>query len=421
MTPAGGTEGAPVRPLWRERDFVVFWGAQTFSVAGDSFAYVAVPLLVLHVTGSVAQMGLLTGVAGVASIVAGLFAGALVDRFDRRALLIYCDLARVVSYGLIPLAWTFGPQVWLLYVVLPVSEAIGMVFQVTYVTAVRTLVRDDRVTEANGLLYATYAAAGIAGPLLAGLVTERFGATAAVAVNAASFAVSVVGIRLIRFGGQATAPDGQAVPARQGPWRELLAGVRFLWRHPVLRPLTVLLSFLVFLTYGLTDVLIYFFKHDLGRSDGEVGVILAIAGLGTIAGSLLAAPVRRRLWFGASWIGAQAVGALAMAGIGLSGDIPVITALAAAYLACASVAGISSMSLRQQVTPDRLLGRVTSAFWTIHNSTGPVGAALLTWMAGRYGAAEVFLLAGGGCLLIAVAALLTPVRRAAPEQPEHTV
>ncbi len=59
--------------------------------------------------------------------------------------------------------------------------------------------------------------------------------------------------------------------------------------------------------------------------------------------------------------------------------------LAALYLGCASVAGICSMSLRQQVTPDHLLGRVTAAFWTIHFSLGPLGAALLTWTAGHYG------------------------------------
>lgn len=87
----------------------------------------------------------------------------------------------------------------------------------------------------------------------------------------------------------------------------------------------------------------------------------------------------------------------------------------ALYLGCVSVAGICSMSLRQQVTPDHLLGRVTSAFWTIHFSMGPVGAAVLTWGAARYGTTPVFVLAGVGCLLIAMTALFTPVRGRHPE------
>ncbi|MFF5205379.1 MFS transporter [Streptosporangium sp. NPDC000396] len=415
MTKTEEKERGPARPLWRDRDFNVFWAAQTLSVAGDSFAYIAIPLLVLHMTGSVTQMGLLTGIAGAASVGAGVFAGVLVDQLDRRTLLICCDLARMALYGLIPLVWWFGPQVWLLYVVLPISEAIGMVFQVTYVTAVRNLVDGDRVTEANGRLYATSAAAGVAGPLLAGVVSGQFGPTASIAINAASFAVSAAAVFFVRFRGRVAVPADEA-PQRQKPWQELSAGARFLWRHPVLRALTVLLSFFIFLTLGLTDVLIYYLKHDLGRSDGTVGTVLAIAAMGTIAGSLLAASIRRRLGFGASWIGAIAVSGLAIACIGASGEIPVVATLMAVYLGCVSVAGICSMSLRQQVTPDHLLGRVTSAFWTIHFSLGPVGAAALTWGVGRYGVTAVCLFAGSACLLIAMIALFTPIRQPDPER-----
>nr|WP_225311120.1 MFS transporter [Microbispora cellulosiformans] len=411
-------------PLWRDRNFMVFWGSQTLSVAGDSFALIAVPLLVLHVTGSVAQMGLLTGLASAASVAAGVFAGVLADRLDRRRLLIWCDLARMALYGIVPVAWAFGPKIWLLYVVLPAAEAIGMVFQVTYVTVVRNLVEPSRITEANGRLGATSAAAGIGGPLLAGVVAGWAGPTAAIAVNAASFGISALGVVMIRFGQPSAArgvwqageaPEGQEDQEARGPWREMLAGARFLWRQPVLRALTVLLSFFIFLTLGLTDVLIYHLKHDLGQPDGAVGAVLAVAGLGTVAGSLLVGPVRRRLGFGASWIGAIAVAGLAVVGLGTSGGVPAVAAAAAVYLGCVSVAGIASMSLRQQVTPDHLLGRVTSAFWTIHFSLGPAGAAVLTWGAQRHGVAAVCLLAGVACLLIALAAFFTPIRQPNPE------
>lgn len=90
--------------------------------------------------------------------------------------------------------------------------------------------------------------------------------------------------------------------------------------------------------------------------------------------------------------------------------------MTAAFLGCVSVAGTCSMSLRQEVTPDHLLGRVTSAFWTIHYSAAPVGAAVLTWAAQRHGTAPVGLAAGACCLLIAALALLTPVRQPRPER-----
>ena len=133
--------------------------------------------------------------------------------------------------------------------------------------------------------------------------------------------------------------------------------------------LTVLLTFFIFATYGLPDVLIYYLKHGLGQGDGVVGLVLAIAALGTVAGALAVAPLRRRLGFGRlldrrAWCCAGSPSA----GLGASGSVPAVAVLAAFYLGCISVAGISSMSLRQEVTPDYLLGRVTAAFWTIHFS-----------------------------------------------------
>ncbi|MEW2379572.1 MFS transporter [Micromonospora sp. NPDC047812] len=403
------------RPLWRDRDFGAYWAAQSLSAAGDSFAYIAVPLLVLHATGSVAQMGLLTAAAGAASVGAGIFGGVLVDRYDRRKLMITADLARLVLYGLIPLAWLGGPQVWLLFVVLPICEAAGMVFQVAAVTAVRNLVDRPRITEANGRLQATYAAAAVLGPLLAGVVSARFGPTAAIAINAASFALSALGLWVVRLRRPDEGAEAGGAVAREGRLAEFLAGARFLWRQPVLRSLTVLLSVFIFLTYGFTDVLVYHVKHDLGGSDGTVGTVLGLAALGTVVGALLVAPLRRRRGFGITWIGAHAVCGLAIVGIGVVGSVRGVTVLTAVYLCGVSVGGICSMSLRQEITPDHLLGRVTSAFWSTHYALGPAGAAVLTWAAGRYGVTAVTLVAGTGCLLVAVGGLFTPVRRAGSE------
>jgi MFS family permease len=441
--------------LWRDRRFCVFLTSQTLSVAGDSFALIAVPLLILRATGSVAQMGLLTGAAGAAAVVAGIFAGVLVDWLDRWILMAACDLARMLLYGLIPLVWSVHPEVWLLYVILPVCAALGMVFQVGYVTVVPVLSGPARITEANGLLYGAASSAAIAGPLLAGLVSAALGPAGAIAVDAVSFAASAAGVLLVRrsllvaktggaypavsgglvadgcsampsttgtpdiAGGpdrEATGiPDAAGEPGRGGSWRELLAGARFLWAHPVLRALTVLLTFFIFATEGLPDVLIFYVKHDLGRGDGVVGLVLAVAALGTVVGALVVAPLRRRLGFGTCWIGSVLLCGVAVGGLGATGSVPPTAVLAAVYLGCTSVAGICSMSLRQQVTPDHLLGRVTAAFWTIHFSLGPIGVALLTWAAGRFGVEPACMASAAACLLLGAAALLTPIRQRAPE------
>ncbi|MER5436133.1 MFS transporter [Streptomyces sp. NPDC002588] len=410
-TGSGTGEG---QPLWKQRDFGIFWAAQTLSFLGDSFALIALPLLVLQATGSLARMGLLTAVGGAASVVAAVFAGAVVDRVDRRRLLIACDLVRMVLYGLIPLVWLFGPRIWLLYTVLPLCEAVGMLFAVGYVTFVRGLVGTGQLTEANGRLGATAAAAGVLGPLCAGLLAAWTGPAAAVGVDAASFGVSAACLSVVRI--RKRPPDeqspGEPGARTAGLWRDLRAGVAFLYRHPVLRALTGLLFVFSFLTLGLNDLVIYHLKHDLGQDDGTVGSVMAAGALGTIAGSLLVARVRRRLGFGPTWTVSVAVSGVAVAGLGWARDVPVVGALAAVFLACVAVAGTCSMSLRQEVTPEPLLGRVTSAFWTLHYAAAPVGAAVLTWAAQRHGTAPVALAAGGACVLVAGVALVTPVRGA---------
>jgi MFS family permease len=421
----------PGRSLWRNRNFTVFLTAQTLSALGDSFSRVAIPLLVLHSTGSVVQMGLVTGLTGVASLITCPFAGMVADRVNRRALLMSCDIARCVLFALIPLAWLGSPQVWLVYVVVPLGGVFAMLFQVTYVTVVPAIVESDQITEANGRLYGSYAMAEVGGPLAAGVVSSLFGPSVAIAVDAASFALSALGILAVRL--HAARPDGSTVqpdPAEpdvvrpepagsrhRAVLRDFLAGARFLWRHPVLRPLTILLSLLTFLTYGIDDVIIYHLKHDLAQPDRAVGYVLAAGTVGTLVASLAVPRLRKRLGFGVSWIGAFALAGVAVAFLGPAGDVPVTAGLTTVLLFGTGVAGICSMSLRQEVTPSDLLGRVTSAFWTIHYALGPPGAAVLTLATAAYGITPVCLAAGVAMLLIALSGTFTAIVRSGPERP----
>jgi MFS family permease len=240
--------------LWKNRNFRALLTAQTLSAFGDAFSYVAVPLLILHTTGSVLQMGVVTGLVGAASMLTGVFAGVIADRFDRRALLRICDVARCLIFASIPVVWAVGPQLWFLYLVLPLASAFSTVFQVAYVSLVPSLVPADQITAANGRLYGSYSTTYLIGPALAGVVSSRFGPSVAIAVDAASFALSALGIGFIR-----PTPAGDDAPAAEPHHAAgtFLAGAQFVWRHPVLRPLTALLAVLTFFTFGLNDVIIW--------------------------------------------------------------------------------------------------------------------------------------------------------------------
>ncbi|WP_306336670.1 MFS transporter [Streptomyces sp. KL118A] len=417
------TDRTPTNSLWGNRNYRIFLVIQTLSALGDSFSFVAIPLLVLHSTGSVVQMGLVTGLTGVASIVTGLFAGVIADRFDRRRLLMLADVARCLLYALIPLVWLFATPMWLIYTVVPLTGGFAMLFQVTYVTVVPAIVEPDQIIRANAHLYGSYAVATVGGPTLAGLVAAAFGPVAAIGIDAATFAVSAAGLLLVRLRPTPRPTEGKRAGQEQergtgrgaeraGVRGEFLAGFRFLWAHPVLRPLTVLLSLFIFLTHGMTDVIIFRVKEDLGHGDGTVGYVLSAGTIGTFIASFLVARLRKGIGFGPSWIGAVTLAGIAVGCLGLTGSVPVIGALSATMLLATGVAGICSMSLRQEVTPGHLLGRVTAAFWTTHYSLGPLGAAAVTAAAAGFGVARVCLAVGAGVVCVALSGTLTGIVRA---------
>ncbi|MGW7437047.1 MFS transporter [Streptomyces sp. NPDC054849] len=427
-------------PLRRNKDFNVFWLGQALSVLGGSVSLLALPLLVLDATGSIVQMGLVTVVSGATAIGTGVFAGYVVDRADRRRLMIVCDLVRAVLLGAVPLVWwAAGPQIWLLYVLTALVAVLKTLFDVAYVTAVPNLVRTQDLTAANGRLMGTFALGTLLGPVAAGFITAGVGADWALAVDGATFLVSAASLGWVRFtprppgdrtgtdkaragaasgagvaaasGSGSGAVSAQASGAASGVLREMfVVGFRFLWSHPLLRPLTIQLTLLTFVTMGATDLLIYRVQHDLGCNAATLGYVIAVSGAGAVAAALTAGRLRRILGFGTCWLTSVAMIAVGVAVTGVSRSVPVIAALAAVFMFGITLGGICTMTLRQEVTPDHLLGRVTSAFWTVHNASGPVGAAVLTLMAARHGVPAVSLAGGALCLLVLGAGLLTPLR-----------
>jgi MFS family permease len=146
-----------------------------------------------------------------------------------------------------------------------------------------------------------------------------------------------------------------------------------------------------------------------------VGAVLGVAGIGTVLAAALTPLLRRTLGFGPCWLGSYVICGAAVAMAGLSHRAALIAVLVLCYSFGMGVAGISSMSLRQVVTPDRLLGRVTSAFWTAHGALAPVGAAVLTTLVGRFGVRAPLVGAGLVFGVVVIIGAFTAIRQRHPE------
>ncbi|GAB4213897.1 MAG: hypothetical protein OHK0022_51650 [Roseiflexaceae bacterium] len=413
MAQAQPEQQTPGARLWRNRNFNIFWLGQTLSVLGDAFALIALPLLVFQLTESVFQMGLITSVAGVSMLITGLFAGVIVDRVDRRRLMIGCDIGRALIFATIPLGWwLIGPQLWLIYFVAIAGTALGMVFQVAYSSSIPNIVDADQLTDANSRLQITYALGTAVGPFLAGYFSGRFGPAAAIGVDAVSFAVSAISLLFIRL---RPVVSDQPERGRGLSFDEIVAGMRFVLTDPVLRSVAVIFFLFTLVASGGYDLFIYYLKNDLGQNDTAVGVVFGVAALGGVLGGVLVPMLRRRFGFGACFIIGMVIECTAIALIGLAATVPLIALLAACMAFANTVKLIVSMSLRQEITPAHLLGRVTSAFWILIRVPRPIGAAVTTAIGAQVGAPAMLVMMGVAGVLIALFGLLTPARIRSPE------
>lgn len=412
---APGEAGNHDEPLSANRDFRTFWLGMALSCLGSSFTVIALPLLVLESTGSVAHMGMITAVRSAGGLVVSLFAGPLVDRMDRRRLMLWADVGRMAIYGAIPMGtWLFGPSTLFLAICVVIGEALTTIFSVTFNAAVANLVPASRLTEANSRLQATFATFYVIGPVLAGIFCTRLGAANAILVDAISFGVSALAFtRLTLRYGAARSPMAHSRP--ESTLDELLAGIRFILHNPVIRASAFLTIGVYFCGAATIDLFIYYLKHDLGRSDDSVGVLLGIAGIGAALGGLATPYLRRRFGFGPSFLASILVrgGALLLAH--WVTDLAAMVVLAVLFMLGEYLAMILWGTLRQEMTPDRLRGRVSAAASAL-SVAGPIGAAVLTGIAARHGTATAFQVGGTIILGCFVAGIFSAARARHPER-----
>lgn len=394
-----------VAPLSRNRDFNVFWAGQALSGLGDAFATVAAPLLVLQATGSLARMGRFSAIVAGSYLASGFFAGSIVDRVDRRRLMIACDAGRAVIYAAVPLVWWLrGPSYPVLVVAAALGAFLGNIFQVAAITAVANLVPREQLLAANGRMHGAWAAMFFVGPMLAGEVCQRVGAVAGIAVDASSFVLSALSLLLVRARFKSA-----AAPSREGALGDFALGVRFLWREPVLRATAVLLALSALLMGGRENFLIFQVKRALHRDDRAVGQVFAMAAVGALVASVSAARLRARVGYAASWIGAGLVMGVAVTAVGGARSVAQLGALAACVGFAEALRGINTMTLRQEITPDHMLGRVTASFWTILTFPAAIGAEANGRIAERFGVAPTLTALGLALCALMLLATRSPI------------
>ena len=356
------------------RRYWTLWASSAFANLGDGVFQVAVALIVVDLTRSPA---LVAGVA-LANKLPWLFlalpAGAIADRLDRRMTMLWANTARVGL--LVGLALASAADVSTIGLLYGVSLGLGVaevLFDTSSQTMMPAVVDKPDLSRANGRLFAAELVMNqFVGPPLGGYLMA-VSAAVAVGVSAGTYVAALVGL-LVLGGTYRTARSGPRTRMRT----DIAEGVRYLMRHRLLRTLGWLLGAqnllanagaAVFVLYATSD------SYGLGLSDEGVGLLFTVMAIGGVVGSFVGAPLERRMGRSAVLLLCLVCNAAAWLIPAVSRNV-VIVALGFILTGTAAMWNVVTVSLRQRVIPDELLGRVNSAYRLLGWGSLPIGAAV---------------------------------------------
>ena len=386
-------------PLWRNLQFQTLWLSQAASSLGSGVADVAYPLAILALTGSPARAGLFAAVQTAGMVVGALPGGQLADRRDRRTIVVIAESLRALITTVVVLGLIMG---WLsLGVLIAAAALLGAgqsVSGAARLPLVRSVVPASQITTALTQDEVRQNGAALAGPPLAGALygIRALAHAAPFLFTAASFMLSVLGavaMKLLPAGpddgaksaeqpGARPAEAGEAEPRRDGG---MLAGLRLLWANPVLRAAMVLIMLANAVGVGL-DLVVIVILRDQHVPSAQIGLVLAAAAVGALAGAPLVKPLHR-IRPGVLLLGVCLIEVPMVFGLALPlGPWWVAAVLFVPSLGVPALRVLLDVLIFRQ-TPDEQRGRAVAAVMTMMAIGMPAGlagtGALLQWLPAR--------------------------------------
>jgi len=358
-------------PFWQ------LWSAATLSNLADGLVKIALPLVAATLTDSPALVAGVTLAVTLPWLLFALPAGALADRVDRRIAMVTANVARAAAVAILAVTVALGllssaAAIWVLYLVALLLGTAETVYDTCAQSILPQVVSRDRLPRANGRLIAAELTANeFVGPPLGGLLVAA-GIAAAFATPAALWAAAVGALLLLRGGFAVAREEPTTLRA------DVAEGLRYLWRHRLLRTLATMTGLFNFATNATFAVFVLYAvgpDSAMGLTEAAYGLVFATIAAGSLIGALLADPIIRRLGRSRSML-------LGILGGVVTVGIPALTSNALVIAAAFLLGGLTNalwnvvaVSLRQRITPDRILGRINSSYRLVAWGTRPLGAA----------------------------------------------
>lgn len=399
------SSGRP-KSLWRNRDYTLLWGGQALSDIGGAVSELAFPLLVLAVTHSPAQAGFVAALRALPATLFSLIAGVLVDRWDRKWVMLVCDTGRALSLASIPIAFALGHlTVWQLYITAFVEGTLMIMFMLAKTAAMSQVVTPMQLTTAIAQEEFVEGTTSLFGPPLAG-VLYTLNMMLPFITDAISYIISIVTMVLI-----GTPFQLKRVSTGRNMWSEIAGGILWVWHQPFILTMTLLMGAGAFVFSG-NGLMIIILAQQQHASAVVIGLIFAFGGIGSILGSLLAPRLEHRLTVGQSILLCRWYFVLSWPLYALAPLPLVLGAIVFGTGFVDPLEDVPYFSHRLKLIPDELRGRVLSACRLFPGTMRPLGLALTGILIQRIGIFPTIWLAWAWLLVVTVIVTVIPqVRR----------
>src|SRR3989475_4594499 len=396
----------PLRHPW----FAAFSGSVGLRGLGDEVARLALPLLILDLTHSIAAAATLRLVQALPYVFFGGILGVLVERADKRKLLIGCDLLSVALTLTIPLSVAAGIfTLTLLYVIGFLLGTVEVAWGVTTdFSVVPALVEPDELTSANAAYFGIARSARVVGPTIGGLAIAAFGTANAMYIAALAFVPTLFVFVLMPPIYDVDRPKTAITPANIA--RELGEGFSFVWRSQVLRWLLVLMFIANLGQQGIQTLVLYVLREENRLDELTIGIALSFAGAVTVLASFIAPRLARGRPLGHTLLGSAAAAGVIVALTALARDWRLIVAGFAARETAWMGFIIYAFVPRQREVPAHIRGRANGAFRTLVLVSNSFSAPFLSFVVAIASSSTAFAVAGISALVAVAVTYFTPLR-----------
>ncbi len=390
------------KSLWRNRNYLLLWSGQIVSLTGTGISQLAFPLLVLALTGSPAQAGLVGALRGLPFLLLSLVAGALVDRWNRKKVMIFCDVGRALALGSIPFAYAIGHlTVVQLYITALIEGTLFTFFNLAETACLPNVVEREQLSAASAQNEATYNFTFLVSPLLGGALYS-LGKALPFLTDAISYILSVCSLGMIRTSFQQEREDAPLTL-----WADIRAGLLWMWHQPLIRYLSLLTGCinLVAISSELIVIVIAQAEH---ASPFFIGVIFTVGGIGSTIGALLSTPIQKNVRFGSATIAICWLTVILWPLYFIAFQPYFLAIVFASITLVGPIYNVMQYSYRVTLIPDELQGRVNSVFRLVAFGLQSLGLALTGVLLQRFGPTITIVIFFIFLLMLAIVTTVNP-------------